>query len=130
MRSLIVDSSVWVDWLRGKSQDTRELARERVLIMPAVVAMELLSGARERRVSRSMHQLISSFERHRRLFSPTLEDFLLAGETLADLGWSASHKANDALIIATARRIGAEVLTRDLSDMGPLAKGMSVRLVR
>lgn len=128
MRPLIIDSSIWIEWLRGRSSDLRELARERVAVMPAIVALELLAGARERRAYRIVHALIGALERRRRLVLPSKEDFFLSGEALAELGWSASAKSNDALIVACARRIGAEILTLD-ADLNPLAKALSVPLV-
>jgi predicted nucleic acid-binding protein len=129
MRPLIIDTNIWVEWLRGRAKDTRELSRDRILVMPGVVALELLSGARDRKSHRVIHDLVSTFERHQRLILFTKEDYFAAGAALADLGWPASSKSNDALIVACARRIGAEVLSKDISDLGPLAKCLSVTLV-
>jgi predicted nucleic acid-binding protein len=129
MRALIVDTSVWIEWLRGNRRDLRELARDRAVALPAIVATELLSGARDRASYKAVHSLIEAFDRQRRLILHAKEDHFLAGEALADLGWPASRKSNDALILACARRIGAEVLTRDLADFKPLAKLLAVTLV-
>lgn len=129
MRPLIIDTNIWVEWLRGRDEATREQVRGRVVIMPAIVALELISGTRNRRSSRVVFGLVGAFERRRRLLSPVIDDFKLAGETLAELGWPASSKTNDALIVSCARRVGGEVLSRDLSDLGPLARAMTVPLL-
>ncbi len=128
MRPLIVDTNVWIDWLRGKNVELRELSRDRILFMPSIVAMELLSGAKDRKSYKTVIELINSFDRHKRILVHTKEDYLMAGEALADLGWPASRKSNDALVISTARRMGAEVLTKDQSDFKQLAALVSVSL--
>ncbi len=126
MKPLIVDTSVWIDWLRGNRSELRDEARGRVMFLPAVVAMELSSGAQTKKSFQIITNLIETFERNRRVLLPTLEDFLSAGSVLSDLGWSASKKSNDVLISVLARKIGAEIWTCDYSDFSPVAENLRI----
>lgn len=128
MKPLMIDTSIWVDWLRGHKKDLREEARGRVQFLPATVAMELLSGAHTRKNYKIVSDLIESFERNNRFILPTIGDFKQAGSTLADLHWPASKKSNDVLIIVCARKIGAEVWTCDYADFQPIAENLQVSL--
>ena len=126
MRPLVIDSSVWIEWLRGNQASIRDESKGRILFLPAVIPMELLSGAHTRKSFQLVSAVIESFERNRRLLIPTLEDYRKAGSVLADLGWSASKKSNDVLIGVCARRIGAEIWTCDYSDYSLIAKALQL----
>ena len=90
--------------------------------------MELLSGAHTKKSYQLISGIIETFERHRRILVPGLEEFKQAGSVLSDLGWPASKKSNDALIAVCARKIGAEIWTCDYSDFTPLADHLRVSL--
>ncbi len=126
MKPLIVDTSVWIDWLRGNRGELREEARSRVMFMASIVSMELLSGARSRKSYQVISEIIEAFKRHQRILLPLQEEYEKAGLVLADLGWPASKKSNDVLIGVCARRIGAEVWTCDYSDFAPVAKSLNL----
>src|SRR3954464_15170888 len=116
MKPLIVDTSLWIEWLRGNKSDLREEARVRIMFLPAIIPMELLSGAQTKKAYQLISNIVDTFERQRRILIPSLEDYKKAGAVLADLGLPASKKSNDALICVCARKIGAEVWTCDRSD--------------
>ena len=124
MKPLIVDTSLWIEWLRGNKRELREEARGRIMYLPAVIPMELLSGAHTKKAYQLVSDIIGTFERNQRLFIPSLEDFKKAGTILADLGWAASKKSNDVLICVCARKIGAEIWTCDYSDFAPVAEAL------
>ncbi len=126
MKPLVVDTSVWVHWLRGEKLDKFEEAKARTQHMPAIVALELTAGVRERNGARAVMHLIESFRRGGRLLIPIDREFERAGETLADLSWPASKKSNDVLIAILARRIGAEVWTADEADFRPVARALGL----
>lgn len=128
MKPLVVDTSIWIDWLRGLRNDLKEESKGRVLFFPAVVALELFSGANTKKSFQVITRLVETFERNRRIILPTFEDYKKAGEVLSDLNWPASKKANDTLILVGARKIGAEVWTCDYSDFAPIAANLHVSL--
>ncbi len=78
--------------------------------------MELLSGAHTKKNYQLINDVIDTFERHRRILVPGLEEFKQTGSVLSDLGWPASKKSNDALIAVCARNIGSEIWTSDYSE--------------
>lgn len=95
------------------------------LILSAVVAHELLVGARDRRRIDALERgLIEPFRTRRRIHVPTLATWNLAADIdrgLRDLGsydGSLAQRsfANDLLIAATARELGAMLVTRNLRD--------------
>jgi len=95
------------------------------LILSAVVAHELLVGARDRRRIAALERgLIEPFRTRRRIHVPTLATWNLAAgidRGLRELGsydGSLAQRsfANDLLIAATARELGAVLVTRNLGD--------------
>jgi predicted nucleic acid-binding protein len=132
MKPVVIDTNIWVDWFRGAAGTpvvSRDAIRGRVVFMPAVVGLELLSGARDRKSFRMVSDLIDTFSRNSRFVLPDDKDYRAAGSALAELGWSASKKTGDALVVACARKIGAEIWTRDFADLTPLAEYFSVSLI-
>jgi predicted nucleic acid-binding protein len=126
MKPLIVDTSVWIEWLRDHHQQLREESRGRIIFLPAIVALELFSGAHSKKSHQLISNLIGTFERNRRIIIPTLEDYQQAGSLLSDLGWPASKKSNDVLIAVCARKIGGEIWTCDYSDFSALGESLRV----
>ena len=95
------------------------------LVLSAVVAHELLVGARDRRRIDALERgLIEPFRTRRRIHVPTLATWNLAAgidRGLRELGsydGSLAQRsfANDLLIAATARELGAMLVTRNLGD--------------
>jgi predicted nucleic acid-binding protein len=43
-----IDTSVWVDWARGKNEESLKLIHGRMIYMLSVVIMELLAGVRDK----------------------------------------------------------------------------------
>jgi predicted nucleic acid-binding protein len=95
------------------------------LVLSAVVAHELLVGARDhRRIDALERGLIEPFRTRRRIHVPTLATWALAAgidRGLRELGsydGSLAQRsfANDLLIAATARELGAVLVTRNLRD--------------
>ncbi len=95
------------------------------LILSAVVAHELLVGARDRRRITALERgLLEPFRTRRRIHVPTLATWSLAAHIdrgLRQLGsyeGSLSQRSfgNDLLLAATARELGAVLVTRNLGD--------------
>jgi predicted nucleic acid-binding protein len=109
---VLVDTSVIIDVLRGVDDAAEALTtsrREGVLHSSVVVRAEVLAGMRPNEESRT-RALLDAFEWH-----PV---DLAISEEAGRLGreWLASHRldAADLLIAATARIMGASLLTRNV----------------
>lgn len=126
MRPLVVDTTLWVQWLRGNSPKSRQALQGRFIWMPAPVAAELGSGARSRESAETLNTLLKPFERNGRCIVLNWRDFRLAGEILAQLKWPASPKLGDVLIAVSARKIGAEIWTLNIDDFRPLGEHLGI----
>ncbi len=128
MKPLVIDTSVWIDWLRGESAPLRERTEGRILFMPSVVAMELYSGARHTKTVRVVGDLVAPFSRHGRLISPSDDDFRRTGLLMADLKLPASKFSNDVLICMSARKIGGEIWSLNRADYLPISQALHLTL--
>jgi predicted nucleic acid-binding protein len=134
--NLLFDTSVWVDDLRhGALRFVLPAVRGRYFLwMDSVVAAELLAGCGTRRERRLIDRLISPFDRAGRRVGPHPRDFTRAGEALSKLRGEGLSLKNpgaallDALQAADAVRIGALLVTRNMSDFEKLARVLPVSL--
>lgn len=106
------------------------------LVLSAVVAHEILVGANDANRLRAFEQgLLEPFRSRRRVHAPSLRTWELAARidrALRRLGGFAGSLgtrafANDMLIAATARELGATIVTRNLSDFRVIARVLPVR---
>jgi predicted nucleic acid-binding protein len=106
------------------------------LVLSAVVAHQILVGANDANRLRALERgLLEPFRSRRRLHVPSMRTWELAAEIdrgLRRLGGFAGSLgtrafANDMLIAATARELGATIVTRNLSDFRVIARVMPVR---
>jgi predicted nucleic acid-binding protein len=106
------------------------------LVLSAVVAHEILVGANDPNRARAFEQgLLEPFRSRRRVHVPSLGTWELAAQVDRELrrlrgfagSLSARSFANDMLIAATARELGATIVTRNLSDFRVLARVLPVR---
>ena len=123
MQRLVVDTSIYIDFLnQGRHEDVLFQPRT-VKYLSAVVLMELLAGAsrvQDRRVLRGIER---TFSRTGRVLVPTATVFAEAGELLQRLARQCAYRlsssntlVNDVLIALSARSIGATVVTRNERD--------------
>ncbi len=126
MKPVIVDTSLWVQWLRGSAPKSRQALQGRFVWMPSVVATELGSGARSRESLNALNTLLKPFEQNRRCIVLNWQDFRLAGEVLAELKWPASPKLGDVLVAVSARKIGGELWTSNRKDFEPLGDRLGI----
>ena len=106
------------------------------LILSAVVAHELLVGARTRhRLGVLERGLLEPFRTRRRIYVPTLATWKLAADVdrrLRELGGYEASLAqrsfgNDLLIAATARELGATIVTRNLGDFELIGRVVPIK---
>jgi hypothetical protein len=129
---ILVDSSAWIEFLRGTGTTVNEAVRRLMtdrsdpIVTTEVVHMELLAGAVTPRESKNLRQLLARFE-------------LVPLEGLADFDHAAAiyrtcrrqgHTVRtrlDCLIAAVAIRTDAEVLHND-RDFDTIARHTPLRL--
>ena len=136
----LLDSNVYIDGFNdptfGAELRTFHQAALPRLVLSAVVAHELLVGANDAGRRRALRKaILEPFRTRRRIHVPSLSTWELAAEIdrgLRALGGCAGSLAqrsfaNDILIAATAREIGAIVVTQNLGDFGLIAQVVPVR---
>lgn len=134
--NLLFDTSVWVDDLRhGVLRFVLPQVRGRhFLWFDSIAAAELLAGCSTRRERRIVSGLLAPFERAGRVVSPNHRDFVRAAEALSKLRGSGVTLKNpgaallDALQAANAVRIGAILVTENVSDFTKLARVLPVSI--
>jgi predicted nucleic acid-binding protein len=106
------------------------------LVLSAVVAHELLVGARTRdRLEALERGLLEPFRTRSRIHVPTLATWKRAADVdrrLRELGGYQASLAqrgfgNDILIAASARELGATVVTRNLGDFELIRRVIAIR---
>ena len=136
----LLDSNVYIDSFNDEVFGTgfrafhaKALPR---LILSAVVAHELLVGANDAARLRSLRRnFLEPFRSRRRIHVPSRSTWELAARIDRGLRVRREHAArlgrrsffNDMLIAATARELGAVVITRNLSDFGVIARVVQIQ---
>lgn len=123
MRRLVVDTSIYIDWLNAGRHEEILFVPGAVKYLSAVVLMELRAGAFSIRDRRLLRRFEASFERAGRVLVPSQGVFAEAGEVLRRLQTRRGHNlkgshsiVNDVLIALSARSIGATVVTGKAED--------------
>ena len=133
---LIFDTSIWVDHLRvGTLDSVLPSLRGRFWVwIDAVAIGELLAGARTKREREMVTTIIRPFEKAQRIVCPETGDFTRAGLALGRLrmrGRTIRHPGGallDALTAAVCVRLGAVLVTANLSDFRMLAEEIPLRV--
>lgn len=134
---LLFDTSVYIAVLRGKSDAARhfrQFAGGSPVWLSAVVLEELLAGASGKMAQRAVERLARDFARAGRVLVPNLTDWERTGNVLARLAAKYDYErigqgrlTNDALIAASAARLGLTVLTANARDFARLAEFLPLR---
>jgi predicted nucleic acid-binding protein len=131
MQPVLFDTSVYITILRGQGDarlQFRQMASGAPIWLSAVVLEELYAGSNARSV-RAVERLERDFERARRLLVPNMTDWAQTGKALARLAAKYDYErigqgrlTNDALIAASAGRMGITVVTENAGDFVRLAE--------
>jgi len=127
MRRVVIDTSLYIDWLNvGRHEDVL-FARDAVKYLSAVVILELYAGARSPRDRRIVSNVVAAFDRASHLLVPSGMVYEEAGHVLRALQQSRGRQVarsaslvNDVLIALSARSIGATVVTNNASDFAAI----------
>lgn len=123
MRRLIIDTSLYIDWLNAGKHESLLFQPDAVKFMSAVVMMELLAGAHSGPDRTRLHDLFATFTKLNRVVAPSSTTYQEAGDVLRQLqtvqGYNLQKSRsliNDVLIALSARMIGGTVVTRNKQD--------------
>jgi predicted nucleic acid-binding protein len=127
MKKAILDTNVYVSWLREGLHEELLVGRNLSRYLSAIVQMELRAGVTTPRAARALDGLFGTYRRVGRVAVPSQEIFDQAGRTLRELRkrgreMRRASLVNDVLIACTARQIGATVFTADASDFGAIGE--------
>jgi predicted nucleic acid-binding protein len=133
---VLFDSNIFIDYLRTGAHDEWVWGRYRQItrFLSAVVLMELRLGADSAKRKRAVDRIQSAFPPER-ILAPTPPLFGRAGELFLRLYRDRTARSdrlgpiNDLLIALTAWRVGATVVTNNLTEFRRIAEilpGLSV----
>jgi len=136
MQPVLFDTSVYITALRTRADAAshlRQIAGGAPQWLSSVVLEELYAGANARS-GRVIERLERDFDKTRRMLVPNLTDWVHSGKALARLGARHDYErigqgrlTNDALIAASAGRMGITVITANAGDFGRLAEFLPFR---
>ena len=131
MQPVLFDTSVYITMLRGQGDarlQLRQMAGRAPIWLSVVVLEELYAGSNARG-GRAVERLERDFERARRMLVPNLKDWAQTGKALARLAAKYDYErigqgrlTNDALIAASAGRMGITVISANARDFVMLAE--------
>jgi tRNA(fMet)-specific endonuclease VapC len=118
---ILLDTNVYVDWLRSGRHEDRVVGRGPVRFLSAVVEMELRAGATTRAARRGLDQAVRGYAATARIIPPSTRTFAEAGDVLRTLRAAGrevrrASLVHDVLIALTARAIGAKLVTVNVGD--------------
>ena len=123
MRRLIIDTSLYIDWLNDGRHESILFQPDAVKFMSTVVMMELLAGAYSVHDRTRLHDLFATFTKLGRIVAPSSATYQEAGDVLRQLqtvhGYNLQKSrslTNDVLIALSARTIGGSVVTQNKRD--------------
>lgn len=114
---MIVDTSAWVEFLRGTGSPAHRALRERIVarepvLVPELVMMELLAGAGDEASARQLRRLLYSFDVVP--LAPLVDTQQAAAmQRRCRAGGRTVRSMIDCLIAAMALRLGEPVLHQD-----------------
>ncbi len=123
MRRMVIDTSLYIDWLNARRHEALLFERGSVKYLSAVVLLELLAGAFSQRDRKLVGGIAGAFEKAGRLLLPPAAVYAEAGHVLRALQASFDYDlpgkhslVGDVLIALSARSIGATVITQNERD--------------
>ncbi len=123
MRRLVLDTTLYIDWLNAGRHEGVLFQRDAVKYLSAVVVLELYAGAFSPRDRRIVGSVVAAFDRADRILVPSSAVYVDAGHVLRALQARRGRRVpgspslvNDVLIALSARSIGATVVTSNARD--------------
>jgi len=125
MNKILIDTNVYIDFYN--IEKFKEIIYQKrypeIIYLSSIVIMELLAGAFTRADIAIIQNLIKTAQKSYKIITPTLHDYIEAGNILAKLQSEKEYDlkksyqiTNDVLIALSARRTGATVFTQNKKD--------------
>ena len=137
MSGIVFDTSIWIAYKPAKLPKN--------LIMSAVVLQELVAGAADRTILKTLEASKKQYEKEKKLLVPTGEDYFQAGKILNSFfhnlrtesgGKTPRLQPNrvqkmfrDTLIAVSAHRVHALLVTNNVKDFSAIQRYCSVRVM-
>lgn len=134
---LVLDASIYIPFINeGIGHPAIELPQGPPLIyMSAVVMEELYAGGSDPASIKLLDKMHDAFLRINRLIVPDGSDWQKAGKVVAALGRKYGFEeiflarlTNDILIAASARKIGAAVVTNNVKDFQRIQEYIDIKI--
>jgi len=138
----LIDSNVYIHGFRDSAfgESLRQFHRKQLprMVLSAIVVHELLVGAENAAKEKSLRRgLIAPFRTRQRLHVPARQTWEMAASIdlrlrkRADLASKLQTRsfANDMLIAASARELGATILTENSDDFSIIASVLDIRFI-
>jgi predicted nucleic acid-binding protein len=138
----LLDSNVYIRGFRERAfgQELQAFHQSQLsrLVVSAIVVSELLVGAQTRRAERAVRRtLIEPFHARRRFLVPAWSTWALATAIDRRLRRRPAERArlaersffHDILIAASAREVGATIVTLNMGDFGLIARCVDIKFV-
>ena len=110
---VLVDSSVWIDFLRGNQAAVKNLGslmKTRRIVVCGQITQEVLQGSRDPKAFEKLEERMSIWEYE----AETPEDFVDAARIFSGLRWKGKTiPPGDCLIAALAKRLGLPLYAHD-----------------
>lgn len=135
MHKKLVDTNIFIDRFADPDRFADIFTSDGVVFLSSVVLMELRAGAHSAPAIKAVDSIETFFKNVGRIITPQHSDYRSAGQILArlqrekgyDLKKTASL-ANDCLIAASARSVGARVITQNAKDFNAIADMLKVEV--
>jgi len=129
MRRIVIDTSLYIDWLNARRHEALLFERGSVKYLSAVVLLELLAGAFSQRDRKLVGCIAGAFRKAGRLLLPPAAVYAEAGHVLRALQATSGYDLAgahslvcDVLIALSARSIGATVITQNERDFAAIQR--------
>lgn len=110
---VLVDSSVWIDFLRGLESAATAMAsitKTKRIVVCGQIKQEVLQGSRDSKAFEKLNKQMSIWEYE----AETPEDFIEAARMFSELRWKGiTVPPGDCLIAALAKRLKLELYAHD-----------------
>jgi predicted nucleic acid-binding protein len=128
MHKKLIDTNIFIDRFADPDRFADVFTSSGIVYLSSVVLMELRAGAHSPAAIKAVNAIEVFFKRVGRIITPQHTDYRLAGQILAKLQREKGYDlkkipslANDCLIAASARNVGATVVTQNAKDFLAIA---------
>lgn len=135
MRRIVIDTSLYIDWLNARRHEALLFERSSVKYLSAVVLLELFAGASSPRDRKFVGGIAAAFEKADRLLLPPAAVYAEVGHVLRalqasfDYDLAGAHSlVGDVLIALSARSIGATVITKNERNFAAIQRVRRFRM--